>query len=124
MVKVDIASPTGTKIVLVRSHPATFKRFFGRSLPWFAVPGGLVGTKPQLKARAALAEFGYAQYGKKGTVTLPDGRRISAPAYEVMTKYPHKGVGAFGGLSKEERGRIRHEAARASIEALKKAASA
>jgi len=109
---------------LVRSHPATFKRFFGRSLPWFAVPGGLVGTKPQLKARAALAEYAYGLFGKKGTVTLPDGRRISVSAYEIMTKYPYKGTGVFGGLSREERARIRHEMAAKRIEALKKAASA
>jgi hypothetical protein len=122
MVKFDVLAPV-SKIVLVRSHPATFKRFFGRSLAWFMQPGGLVGTKAQLKARASLAEFAYGLYGKKGTVTLPDGRRISAPAYEVMTKYPHKGVGAFGGLSREERARIRHELASANIERLKKAAS-
>jgi len=123
MVKIDIASPTGTKLVLVRSHPATFKRFFGRSLPWFAVPGGLVGTTPQLKARASLAEWAYTNlYGKKGTVTLPDGRRISATAYEVMTRYPYKGTGVFGGLSPEERAKRRHEIARVRIEALKKAA--
>jgi hypothetical protein len=86
------------------------------------IPGGLVGTKPQLKARASLAEFAYGLFGRTGTVTLPDGRRISTPAYEVMTKYPHRGVGAFGGLSREERARKRHEIAAASIEKLKKAA--
>lgn len=120
--KWDILGPA-PKAVLVRSHPATFKRFFPRSLAWFMVPGGLVGTKAQLKARASLAEFAYGLFGKKGTVTLPDGRRISAPAYEVMTKYPYRGVGVFGGLSAEERARIRHEAARLRIEALKKAAA-
>jgi hypothetical protein len=86
------------------------------------VPGGLVGTKPQIKARASLAEFGYGLFGHKGTVALPDGRRISTPAYEVMTTYPHKGAGAFGGLSREERARKRHEVAAASIEKLKRAA--
>ncbi len=120
--KFDIFAPV-SKIVLVRSHPATFKRFFARSLPWFAVPGGLVGTKAQLKARYNLAKFAHERlYGQTGTVTLPDGRRISKPAYIVMTEYPYKGTGVFGGLSREERARIRHEMAAATIEKLRKAA--
>jgi len=123
MVKFDLFAPV-SKIVLVRSHPATFKRFFGRSLAWFMVPGGLVGTKPQLKARASLARWAYENcYGKEGTVTLPDGRRISKPAYLVMTEYPHKGEGVFGGLSKRERAERRHAMAAETIRKLEAAAA-
>jgi len=123
MVKFDVMAPVA-KIVLVRSHPATFKRFFGRSLAWFMVPGGLVGTKPQLKARASLARWAYENtYGKVGTVTLPDGRRISTPAYLVMTQYPHKGVGVFGGLTRKERAARRHELAAERIRKLEEAAA-
>lgn len=117
-----VVNVLGERFVLVREHPATHKKWFLRRAPWFAVPGGLVGTPAQLRARLELAEFAYNNlYGKKGTVTLPDGRRIPATAYEVMTKYPYKGVGVFGGKSKEERASERHAMAAETIRKLREA---
>ncbi len=40
-------------------------------------------TKRQLKQRLRLAVEAYKRFGEKGTVTLPDGRRISRVAYEL-----------------------------------------
>lgn len=43
-------------------------------------------TKFQLMQRLRWAKTAYNHFGKKGTVTLPDGRRISRVAYELMNK--------------------------------------
>ena len=107
-------------ITIVNSHPATKKvNFTRRAVPWYMDPTKL--SDAQLDACISLGEFAYHNcYGKYGTVTLPDGRRISVPAYIVMTKYPKKGVGAFGGKSYEERASERHERSRARLDYLKK----
>lgn len=111
--------PEDQQVTLVASHPATHKTQFMRSLPWFAAKGGLVGTIPQLKARRAFAQFMINRArGKTGTVTLPDGRRISKGAYLAMTQYPKTGTGAFGG-SPEERRRKQYEAADRNVRKLK-----
>lgn len=110
--------PRSTLVFVAGSHPAAKgwkKSGFYRNMPYTAENP----TIPQLKARIAFGEFMLSQFGKKGTVTLPDGRVISVPAFEAMTNYPYKGIGAFGGLSPEERARRRHEMARANLEKLK-----
>lgn len=70
----------------------------------------------QAQARLALSEYGVNNLtGQNGTVVLPDGKIVSRPAYMVMTQYPHTGVGAFGGMTADQRAAMRHEMAAASI---------
>jgi len=106
MVYIDPMSPEPVQIV--RGHPATKKKnFFRKVPPW--VKDLRNASLAQLKSMKALTGFAKEKCrGKYGTVTLPDGRRVPRPAFIVMTEYPHRGVGAFGGKSKEERLRERH----------------
>jgi len=97
---------------IVRGHPSTKKKNFLRKVPITAD----LPTAAQAEARLALSKFATSNlYGITGTVVLPDGRRISQGAYTVMTRYPHMGMGVFGGMSPEQRASMRHELAPASI---------
>lgn len=110
MVKFNIMDPRDVSIV--RSHPATKKHNFLRKVTFRAEHP----SAAQAEARLALSEFATTNlYGRTGTVALPDGRVISLGAYTVMTSYPHKGQGAFGGLTADQRAAMRHELAPASI---------
>ena len=72
---------------------------------------------PQLKACLALAEAAHRAYGKFGKVRYK-GVEMPAVAVEVAKAVP-KGAGVHGGKTYAERRRERHEAAAASIEALR-----
>ena len=110
MVKINIMDPRDVSIV--RSHPSTKKHNFLRKVTFRAEHPSVA----QAQARLALSEFATTNlYGKTGTVALPDGRVVSVGAYTVMTQYPHTGVGAFGGMSPDQRASMRHELAPASI---------
>jgi len=55
------------------------KRHFFRIRPYtYDFP-----TKKQLLQRLKLAEEAFKRFGTKGTVTLPDGRRINRVVYEL-----------------------------------------
>lgn len=110
MVKINIMDPRDVSIV--RSHPSTKKHNFLRKVTFRAEHPSVA----QAQARLALSEFATSNlYGKTGTVALPDGRVVSIGAYTVMTQYPHTGVGAFGGMSPDQRAAMRHELAPNSI---------
>jgi len=121
MAYVDFFNPR--PIQFVRYHPATKKRFFPRKTPPWVVDKRALSAA-QLKSCITFGEWVKTNCtGKYGTVTLPDGRRIPAPAYEVMVRYPHKGMGVFGGpTSKEELLRRRREK-RKGLEILKRIAA-
>lgn len=110
MVKFDPMAPR--ELSIVRSHPSTKKRNFLRKVTFRAEHPSVA----QASARLALSEYATSNlYGRTGTVVLPDGRVISQGAYTVMTQYPHTGVGAFGGMTPDQRAAMRHELAPASI---------
>lgn len=110
MVKFNIMDPRDVSIV--RSHPSTKKHNFLRKVTFRAEHPSVA----QAEARLNFSEFATTHlYGKTGTVALPDGRVISLGAYTVMTQYPRTGVGAFGGLTPDQRAAQRHELAPASI---------
>lgn len=105
---------------IVRSHPATFKRFFLRRAPAWAKNIEQLSLA-QLESVISLAKFMIERArGLVGTVKLPDGRRISKAAYLVKTEYPKKGEGVFGGMTKEERLRRRYKLADANVQRLEK----
>ena len=91
--------------------PITFRR----GPPWMGNVANL--SLPQLKACLALAEAAHRAYGKFGKVRYK-GVEMPAVAVEVAKAVP-KGAGVHGGKTYEERRRERHEAAAASIEALR-----
>lgn len=110
MVKFNIMDPRDVSIV--RGHPSTKKHNFLRKVSFRAEHPSYA----QAQARLALSEYASSNlYGRTGTVVLPDGRVISQGAYLVMTNYPHTGVGAFGGMTADQRAAQRHELAPASI---------
>ncbi len=110
MVKFNVMDPR--EVSIVRSHPSTKKHNFLRKVTFRAEHPSVA----QAQARLSLSEFATSNlYGKTGTVALPDGRVISLGAYTIMTTYPHTGVGAFGGMTPDQRASMRHELAPASI---------
>ena len=110
MVKINIMDPRDVSVV--RGHPSTKKHNFLRKVTFRAEHPSVA----QAQARLSLSEFATSNlYGKTGTVALPDGRVVSLGAYTVMTQYPHTGVGAFGGMTTDQRASMRHELAPASI---------
>jgi len=110
MVRFSIMDPRDVSVV--RGHPSTKKHNFLRKVPITAD----LPTAAQAEARLSLSKFATANlYGVTGTVVLPDGRRISQGAYTVMTRYPNTGVGAFGGMTNEQRAAMHHELAPSSI---------
>ncbi len=109
MVRINIMAPQD--VVIVRGHPSTKKHNFLRKVPSTADNP----TIAQAEARLEFSRFMAGQYGQTGTVTLPDGRRISRTAYNAMAGYGRKGVGAFGGLSEQQRAAEKHALAGASI---------
>ena len=111
MVKFNIMDPRDVSIV--RGHPSTKKHNFLRKVSFRAEHP----SAAQAEARLALSQFATQNlYGRTGTVVLPDGRVISLGAYTVQTQYPHKGQGAFGGMTSEQRASMRHELAPGSIQ--------
>lgn len=110
MVRFSIMDPRDVSVV--RGHPSTKKHNFLRKVPITAD----LPTAAQAEARLSLSRFATSNlYGVTGTVVLPDGRRISQGAYTVMTRYPNVGVGAFGGMTNEQRAAQKHEMAPSSI---------
>jgi len=89
--------------------------YLRRPAPWVGNVAAL--SVPQLKACIALAEAAYAAYGKRGKAPY---KGVSMPivAVEVAKAVP-KGRKVHGGLTREERSRIAHEAASARIAALR-----
>jgi hypothetical protein len=87
-----------------------------RGPPWMGNVANL--SLPQLEAALALAEAAhtkaYGQFGKRRY----KGVMMPAPAVIVATTVA-KGAGAHGGKTPETRRREAHEAAAASIEALR-----
>ncbi|MDD3813230.1 MAG: hypothetical protein PHZ02_01180 [Desulfocapsaceae bacterium] len=111
MVKFNIMDPP--EVSVVRGHPSTKKTNFLRKVSFRAEHP----SEPQAAARLALSQFASQNlYGRTGTMVMPDGRVISVGAYTVMVQYPHKGQGAFGGATNEQRASMRHELAAASIQ--------
>lgn len=111
MVRISIMAPVD--VVVVSGHPSTKKHNFLRKVPITAD----MPTAAQAEARLALSKFAASNlYGVTGTVVLPDGRRISQGAYTVMTRYPNRGVGAFGGMSADQRASMKHELSAGSIQ--------
>lgn len=111
MVRFSIMDPRDVSVV--RGHPSTKKHNYLRKVPITAD----LPTRAQAEARLALSRYATSNlYGRTGTVVLPDGRRISVGAYTVMTQYPNRGVGSFGGLTPEQRASMKHELAPASIQ--------
>ncbi len=89
---------------------------FRRGPPWMGNVANL--SLPQLKACLALADAAYTRgWGKFGKRRYK-GVMMPAPAVEVAVAVP-KGAGVHGGKTPAERRRERHEAAAASIEALR-----
>ncbi len=110
MVRFNIMDPRDVSVV--SGHPSTKKHNFLRKVSFRAEHPSIA----QAEARLALSEFASSHlYGKTGTVALPDGRVVSLGAYTVMTQYPHTGVGAFGGMTPDQRASMKHELAPASI---------
>jgi len=107
-------------VTIVSEHPATKKVNFTRTaVAWYKDPTKL--SEAQLEACISLGEFAIHNCRRKtDTVTLPDGRRISTPAYIVMTRYPKRGEGACGGKTKEKRLEEQYRKAEAHIERLKR----
>jgi len=96
--------------------PITFRR----GPPWMGNVANL--SVPQLKACLALAEAAYGAFGKRGKVRYK-GLNLPIVAVEVAKAVP-KGAGVHGGKTRAERAREAHEAASASIEALRALISA
>ena len=88
---------------------------YKRGPPWMNNRAAL--SVPQLKACIALAEAAHAAYGTKGKLPYK-GVMMPAVAVKVAETVP-KGAKVHGGLTREERARLRHEAASASIATLK-----
>jgi len=103
--------------VHISFFPPWSRKLFGfkRGAPWTGDVGKL--SLPQLKACLALAEAAYDAYGTMGKVYYK-GKNMPAVAVEVAKKV-RKGAGVHGGVKPAERRRLRHEAAEASIAALK-----
>lgn len=92
--------------------PITFRR----GPPWMGNVANL--SLPQLKACLALAEAAHTKgWGAFGKIRYK-GVMMPAPAVKVAVTVP-KGAKVHGGKTLEERRRERHEAAAASIEALR-----
>jgi hypothetical protein len=89
--------------------------YFKRAAPWMGNRAAL--SAPQLKACIALASAATEAYGKRGKAPYK-GVNMPIVAVEVAKKVP-KGAKAHGGLTREERSKLRHEATPASIENLK-----
>ncbi|GEM_PF-1994537 len=121
MAYIDIFDPR--PIQLVRYHPATKKKLFPRKAPPWTVDKRALSNS-QLRSCITFGRWVKENCtGKYGTVPLPDGRRIPMPAFIVMTKYPHKGMGVFGGpRTKEELLRRRRER-RKGLEMLERIAA-
>lgn len=111
MVSFNIMDPP--RVSIVRGHPSTRKTNFMRKVSFRAEHP----SAAQAEARLALSQYATANlYGRTGTVVLPDGRVISIGAYTMQTQYPHRGQGAFGGSTPEQRASMRHELAPGSIQ--------
>ena len=102
---------------LVVSHPATNKRLFPRRAPPWAGDISRL-SNAQLRSCHAFAQYGINNLrGVEGTVDF-NGNQISRTAQKVMEDYPHTGVGAFGGMSEEERRQVRYSQAESNEERL------
>jgi len=98
------APPWSRKKIILKSPP-----------PWVGNRNAL--SPAQVKACVALGEAAYAAYGTTGKIPYK-GVSMPAVAVKVATAVP-KGEGVHGGRTKEERRRLAHEGARASLDALK-----
>lgn len=103
--------------VHISFFPDWSRKLFGfkRGAPWTGDVSKL--SVPQLKACLALANAAYGAYGTMGKQYYK-GKNMPAVAVEVA-KAVAKGPGVHGGVRPAERRRLRHEAASASIAALR-----
>jgi len=103
--------------VHVSFFPEWSRKLFGfkRGAPWTGDSSKL--SVPQLKACLALATAANGAYGTMGKIRYK-GKNMPAVAVEVA-KAVSTGPGVHGGLKPSERRRLRHEAAGASIAALR-----
>lgn len=108
---------TGIGRVHLAWAPPWSKRpvIFKQGAPWTGDAGKL--SVPQLKACLALAETAYNAYGTFGKQRY---KGVSMPAVAVkVAAAVTKGAGVHGGVTPAERRRAAHEAATASIAALR-----
>jgi hypothetical protein len=103
--------------LIVASAPPWSRKaiVFKKAPSWAGNPANL--SNPQKKACVALGEAAMAAYGTKGK-TPYKGVSMPAVAVKVAVAVP-KGEGVHGGKSKETRRTERHDAARASLDALR-----
>ena len=117
MTTVNFAKKNGTVVELVTGMPQTNKAIVYRHLPSFVDPMSASRTPAMLRSEIAFGKFMISERGKYGTVTLPDGRVISVPAYEAGIALAGK---SYGGLSYRERLEKRHQGAEAHIQKLER----
>lgn len=102
---------------LVTSHPATDKKLFPRRAPPWAGDISQL-SDAQLRSAHAFAQYGINQLrGVTGTEQFR-GNRVSSAAVQVAEDYPNTGVGAFGGMTEEERRQDRYSKAEANLQRL------
>lgn len=88
---------------------------FKQGAPWTGDAGKL--SVPQLKACLSLAEAAYAAYGTRGKSRY---KGVSMPSVAVKVAMAvSKGAGVHGGVTPAERRKAAHDAASASIAALR-----
>lgn len=106
---------------LVTSHPATDKKLFPRRAPPWAGDISKL-SDAQLRSAHAFAQFAINQLrGVEGTTSF-QGNTVSETAVRVAQDYPNTGVGAFGGLSPEERQQQQYAKAEANVDRLEREA--
>lgn len=98
----------GNRLVIARTPPWAYKKgdITLRGYPITA----LNPTPPQQEARETLARAAFGSFGTEGKTSYK-GVLMPAICAAVAGKVRH-GEGAYGGKSKEERRRERHEATR------------
>lgn len=102
---------------LVTSHPATDKKLFPRRAPRWAGDISKL-SDAQLRSIHAFTQFGINNLrGETGTVQM-NGNEVSRTAQMVAQEYPHRGSGAFGGLSEQDRRQQRYAQAEATLEQI------
>jgi len=103
---------------LVTSHPATNKKLFPRRAPAWAGDISKL-SDAQLRSIHAFTQFAINNLrGETGTSSF-NGNQVSNTAIKVAEEYPNTGMGAFGGMSAEERRQAQQRSAERTEEDLR-----
>lgn len=104
---------------LVTSHPATNKKLFPRRAPAWAGDISKL-SDAQLRSIHAFTQFAINNLrGETGTSSF-NGNQVSNTAIMVAEEYPNTGMGAFGGMTAEERRQASQRSAERTEEDLRR----